>query len=79
MKTLSGIHDLQNKKIVIATVGLADPNDKENTEIISGNRGAQIGRTTDVEKLDEIKGDPIDDAKRRYREPDAGIALPDQV
>jgi hypothetical protein len=34
MKALSGIHDLQNKKIVIATVGLADPNDKENTEII---------------------------------------------
>ena len=33
-KTLSGIHDLQNKKIVIATVGLADPNDRGNTETI---------------------------------------------
>lgn len=34
MKALSGIHDLRNKKIVIATVGLGDLNDKENTEII---------------------------------------------
>ena len=33
-KTLSGIHDLQSKKIVIVTVGLADPNDRENTETI---------------------------------------------
>ena len=30
-KTLSGIHDLKNKKIIIATVGLADTNDRENT------------------------------------------------
>lgn len=30
-KTLNKIKDCHNKKIIIATVGLADPNDKENT------------------------------------------------
>ncbi len=41
-KTLSGIHDLQNKKIVIATVGLADPNDRENTETIRNGLKKQL-------------------------------------
>lgn len=41
-KTLSGIHDLQNKKIVIATVGLADPNDRENTETIRSSLKKQL-------------------------------------
>ena len=41
-KTLSGIHDLQNKKIVIATVGLADPNDRENTETIRNSLKKQL-------------------------------------
>ena len=31
-KTLNKIEDCSNKKIIIATVGLADPNDKENTD-----------------------------------------------
>ncbi len=33
-KTLNKIEDCSNKKIVIATVGLADPNDKMNTDTI---------------------------------------------
>ena len=41
-KTLSGIHDLQNKKIVIATVGLADPNDRENIEAIRNGLKKQL-------------------------------------
>ena len=41
-KTLSGIHDPQNKKIVIATVGLADPNDRENTETIRSGLKKQL-------------------------------------
>ena len=41
-KTLSAIHDLQNKKIVIATVGLADPNDRENTETIRNSLKKQF-------------------------------------
>ena len=41
-KTLSGIHDLQNKKIVIATVGLADPNDRENTQTIRNSLKKQL-------------------------------------
>ena len=41
-KTLSGIHDLQNKKIVIATVGLADPNDRKNTETIRSSLKKQL-------------------------------------
>ena len=41
-KTLSGIHDLQDKKIVIATVGLADPHDGENTESIRNSLKKQL-------------------------------------
>ena len=41
-KTLSGIHDLQDKKIVIATVGLADPNDRDNTESIRNSLKKQL-------------------------------------
>ncbi|AMD16597.1 hypothetical protein TL18_00225 [Methanobrevibacter sp. YE315] len=33
-KTLSKISDATNKKIIVATVGLADPNDKENRDTI---------------------------------------------
>ena len=33
-KTLNKIKDFHNKKIIIATVGLADPTDKDNTENI---------------------------------------------
>ena len=41
-KTFSGIHDLQDKKIVIATVGLADPNDRDNTESIRNSLKKQL-------------------------------------
>ena len=41
-KTLSGIHDLQDKKIVIATVGLADPHDGENPESIRNSLKKQL-------------------------------------
>ena len=41
-KTFSGIHDHQDKKIVIATVGLADPNDRENTETIRSSLKKQL-------------------------------------
>ena len=41
-KTLSGIHDLKNKKIIIATVGLADTNDRENTETIRNSLKKQL-------------------------------------
>ena len=41
-KTLFGIHDLKNKKIIIATVGLADTNDRENTETIRNSLKKQL-------------------------------------
>ena len=41
-KTLSGIHDLKNQKIIIATVGLADTNDRENTETIRNSLKKQL-------------------------------------
>ena len=47
-KTLSGIHDLQNKKIIIATVGLADPNDRENTETIRKSLKKQLSENISI-------------------------------
>ena len=41
-KTLNKIEDCSNKKIIIATVGLADPNDKENTDGIRENIKRQL-------------------------------------
>lgn len=41
-KTLKKLDGIENKKIVIATVGLADPTDKENIEHIRGNMKKQL-------------------------------------
>lgn len=41
-KTLNNIKDCSNKKIIIATVGLADPNDKDNTKRIRENIEKQL-------------------------------------
>ena len=41
-KTLNKIKDCSNKKIIIATVGLADPNDKDNTDKIKENIEKQL-------------------------------------
>ncbi len=41
-KTLKDLTDISNKKIIIATVGLADPNDKENIDNIKSKMRSQI-------------------------------------
>lgn len=41
-KTLNKIRDCSEKKIVIATVGLADPDDKDNTDRITDNIKKQL-------------------------------------
>ena len=41
-KTLNKIKDCSNKKIIIATVGLADPNDRDNTNRIRENIEKQL-------------------------------------
>ena len=41
-KTLKDLTDISNKKIIIATVGLADPNDKGNTDQIKSKMRSQI-------------------------------------
>ena len=43
-KTFKSLKDLGNHKIIIATVGLADPNDKENTETIKRAMERQLSR-----------------------------------
>ena len=41
-KTLKKLNNVESKKIVIATVGLADPTDKENIEHIRTNMKTQL-------------------------------------
>lgn len=41
-KTLKDLTDISNKKIIIATVGLADPNDKGNIDQIKSKMRSQI-------------------------------------
>ena len=41
-KTLNKLRDINNKKVIIATVGLADPNDEENRKGIKENIKSQI-------------------------------------
>ena len=41
-KTLNKLRDINNKKVIIASVGLADPNDEENREGIKENIKDQI-------------------------------------
>lgn len=41
-KTLNKLRDINNKKVIIATVGLADPNDDENRKGITDNIKSQI-------------------------------------
>lgn len=43
-KTLSKLSDYQSKKIIIATVGLADPTDKENTDTIKNGIKKQLSK-----------------------------------
>ena len=43
-KTLAKISQCQNKKIIIATVGLADPMDADNTDNIKSNMKRQLSK-----------------------------------
>lgn len=43
-KTFKGLLNSNNKKIIIATVGLADPSDKENTDNIENGMKKQLSR-----------------------------------
>lgn len=56
-KTLKGLKDFQNKKIVIATVGLADPLNIKNTEKIqSGIKNQVPGSIYDASQIYHLRG-----------------------
>ena len=56
-KTLKKLSSVENKKIVIATVGLADPTDKENIESIRANMRRQLsGEVYEKAEIFHLRG-----------------------